>query len=291
MQGRTTEGTGLRLFGGKSVWGHRGLAGIFPENTLAAFAAAAAVSATGIEFDVHRTVDGALVVVHDDDVDRTTDGTGPVESLTLAQVRALSAGRKTHARFVHERVPLLAEVLALGADYGLALDIELKRTIHTRALVEAVVEETDAFYAGRPDAPYRPGGPGVWYSSVDPEALALLHDLRPTWRLALVVEEPFAPTRAGMADQLTRLAKAGAGVLVPPLDAVLAAPDVLLGHVPLLPYADACPCPLPAELLAAETFVGLIVNDPHRAIADLAVWEACGRHGQEGPERAALKVR
>ncbi len=87
---------------------------------MAAFRAAAELGAEAIEFDVHATADGQLVVVHDYDLARTTSGTGLVHERDLAYVRALSAGAWFAERFATERVPLLDEVLELvGVDFEL----------------------------------------------------------------------------------------------------------------------------------------------------------------------------
>ena len=85
--------------------GHRGAAGHAPENTLAALEQAIKLGVDLVEFDVRRSSDGALVLVHDRTVDRTTNGQGSVESLPLSVLRGLDAGGG-------ERVPLLEEALA-----------------------------------------------------------------------------------------------------------------------------------------------------------------------------------
>lgn len=108
------------------VVAHRGASHAAPENTLAAFRQAAAEGAHYIEFDVACTADGELVVLHDDTVDRTTDGRGPVRELTLKQLRELDAGRWKGERFAGERVPTLDETLALAAELGLGVYIEWK---------------------------------------------------------------------------------------------------------------------------------------------------------------------
>ncbi len=74
------------------VFGHRGAAGLAPENTLPSFALALAMGADILELDVHGTRDGAIVVIHDATLDRTTDGTGPVAAYSLAQLQRLDAG-------------------------------------------------------------------------------------------------------------------------------------------------------------------------------------------------------
>jgi glycerophosphoryl diester phosphodiesterase len=103
-----------------AVHAHRGASAGYPENTMAAFRAAAELGADAIEFDVHATADGQLVVVHDYDLARTTSGSGLVHDRELAYVRTLSAGAWFAERFAAERVPLLAEVLELqGVDFEL----------------------------------------------------------------------------------------------------------------------------------------------------------------------------
>src|SRR5579863_4458154 len=106
---------------------HRGASGTFPENTLSAFRAAIDTKADMCELDVQLTRDGALVVIHDDTVDRTTDGTGEVAELTLAELKLLDAGAKFKNGAVKgkgERVPTLDEVFDVTAG-KCGLNIEL----------------------------------------------------------------------------------------------------------------------------------------------------------------------
>lgn len=93
------------------VIAHRGASGYAPENTRAAFEKAIAMGADAIETDVRLTVEGALVLVHDATVTRTTDGRGPVGDHTLAELRALDAGSWFDPAFAGERVPTLAELI------------------------------------------------------------------------------------------------------------------------------------------------------------------------------------
>ena len=92
--------------------GHRGLVSHAPENTLAAFAACIDLR-VGFELDIRRTRDGHLVCLHDDDVKRTTSGTGKVADLTLTELRKLDAGRWFDPAFAGEKVPTLEEVFLL----------------------------------------------------------------------------------------------------------------------------------------------------------------------------------
>lgn len=102
--------------------------GVEPENTLRSFVAAQQAGLDLIELDLHLSKDGALVVMHDADVDRTTDGTGAIADKTLAELRALDAGRG-------ERVPTFEEVLdAVKAP----LQAEIKDVAAARALAEVM---------------------------------------------------------------------------------------------------------------------------------------------------------
>lgn len=96
-----------------------------PENTLAAFAAAVEAGADGIELDIHLTRDGVPVVIHDETLDRTTDGRGPVARVTLQQLLRLDAGSWFAKAFAGEPVPTLANVLETFGGQ-LRLNLELK---------------------------------------------------------------------------------------------------------------------------------------------------------------------
>lgn len=104
---------------------HRGASLEAPENTLAAFQRAMELGADFIELDVHQTLDGHVVVIHDETVDRTTDGSGWVGKMTLGELRGLDAGGWMDNRFAGERVPTLWEVLQLTrGQVGLAIEIK-----------------------------------------------------------------------------------------------------------------------------------------------------------------------
>lgn len=110
------------------VVAHRGLLLHAPENTLANFRACLELR-LGFEFDVQRTRDGHLVCIHDETLDRTTNGTGPVAQYTLADIKKLDAGRWFAPRFAGEKVPTTEEVLALMAKYrrrNIILAVDLK---------------------------------------------------------------------------------------------------------------------------------------------------------------------
>jgi glycerophosphoryl diester phosphodiesterase len=92
------------------VVAHRGERIHAPENTLAAFEMAADHGADGIEFDVKLSRDGKVIIIHDQTVDRTTNGTGKVKDLTLAQLKGLDAGIQFPEKFTGEQIPTLSEV-------------------------------------------------------------------------------------------------------------------------------------------------------------------------------------
>lgn len=122
---------------------HAACKGHAPENTLAGINAALALRVDAIEVDVHASREGVPVLIHDDRVDRTTDGTGAVRELTLDQLSRLDAGgRSFEGRFAGERIPTLAEVLDLTRNACL-LVIEIKQP-DIAEQVAAVVRRLDA---------------------------------------------------------------------------------------------------------------------------------------------------
>jgi glycerophosphoryl diester phosphodiesterase len=104
---------------------HRGVSARYPENTLAAFKGAIDAGAHMIELDVCLSKDRQLVVIHDETVDRTTNGTGAVKALTLDQLARLDAGSWFDPRFNAERLPTLAQVLDAVKGH-LQVNIEIK---------------------------------------------------------------------------------------------------------------------------------------------------------------------
>lgn len=123
-----------RGFAGKPprLFGHRGAAGVAPENTLPSFRRAREVGVDVFELDVHATRDGEVVVLHDPTLDRTTDGAGPVAALTFTELARLDAGhrftpdggRTFPFRGQGVRVPRLAELLAELPDTPLNIEIK-----------------------------------------------------------------------------------------------------------------------------------------------------------------------
>ncbi|HMI53952.1 MAG TPA: glycerophosphodiester phosphodiesterase family protein [Candidatus Saccharimonadales bacterium] len=105
---------------------HRGASGHAPENTLAAFRKAVTLGATFIETDLQLTRDTHFVAIHDETVNRTTNGQGAVHDLSLAEIRRLDAGSWFGSEFTGERVPTLEEALEFAKKHDVVFYLELK---------------------------------------------------------------------------------------------------------------------------------------------------------------------
>ncbi|MEG6565461.1 glycerophosphodiester phosphodiesterase [Thermoanaerobacterium saccharolyticum] len=108
------------------VIAHRGDSKNAPENTLSSFKRAVELGSDGIELDVQLSKDGYLVVIHDERVDRTTDGIGYVKDYTLKELKRLNAGIKFGRNYASEKIPTLAEVFELLEDKNVLVNIEIK---------------------------------------------------------------------------------------------------------------------------------------------------------------------
>jgi glycerophosphoryl diester phosphodiesterase len=112
------------------IIGHRGARGLEPENTMRSFRKALELGVDYIECDVHMTKDGHIILMHDHTVDRTTSGSGPVNSFTFDEIRKLDAGKG-------ETIPTLQELLDLTRG-KVKLHIELKDETATKPTVHLV---------------------------------------------------------------------------------------------------------------------------------------------------------
>lgn len=154
------------------VFAHRGSSGTRPENTLPAFAEAVRIGVDGIELDVQLTKDQQVIVMHDEEVDRTTDGKGTILSKTLAEIKTLNAGSWFDERYASTRVPTLKEVvdLLIARNYRGVLDIELKTDKEDYPGIEEKVSQL--MTSQQWSFTYR-------YSSFNMESLARIHRLEP----------------------------------------------------------------------------------------------------------------
>jgi glycerophosphoryl diester phosphodiesterase len=169
------------------VFAHRGASVRAPENTMPAFELALELGADGLELDVHLTRDGRLAVIHDERIDRTSNGTGFVGRMTLAELKQFQYGRGFPEDFGRPSIPELADVLHLVRGKNVWLNIELKNgVVRYPGLEQAVLDAV------------REAGLSEWVilSSFNHESLVLCRKLAPGIPTALlytcVLHEPHA---------------------------------------------------------------------------------------------------
>jgi glycerophosphoryl diester phosphodiesterase len=155
------------------IWAHRGASKIAPENTMAAFSAAVELGADGLELDIHLSRDGIPVVIHDESLERTTDGRGLVADASLEQLQQLDAGGWFSPDFMGESLPTLAEVLSVFSG-KLRLNLELKEFSAGVAVLSLLRQHSDA---------------EVVISSFDYDLLKGLRSLAETLPLAVLFDD------------------------------------------------------------------------------------------------------
>jgi glycerophosphoryl diester phosphodiesterase len=164
------------------VIAHRGFSGAAPENTLAAFKKAIEVGSDMIELDAHLSKDGKVIVIHDDILNRTTNGIGKVSNYTLEQLKQLDAGSWFSAQFEGERIPTLREVLEL-THRRIFVIIEIKSgdlgLYGIRELAQKALKEVER--AGMENQ--------VLFCSFDPQALQRIQEKNPRIPTALILSK------------------------------------------------------------------------------------------------------
>lgn len=160
---------------------HRGSKGTHPENTLEAFKEAVRVGSDGIELDVHLSLDKEIIVIHDELVDRTTNGKGRVQNLTLAEIKQLDAGSWYSPEYSSCRIPTLQEVFYFleEVEYKGLVNIELK----TDELSYPGIEEKVWSFVTEKNWPF-----SVEYSSFNYQTLIQLKTLDSSCKIALLFE-------------------------------------------------------------------------------------------------------
>jgi len=127
------------------LFGHRGARGMAPENTIPAFDLALQYGMDGIELDVHESADGEIIVMHDELVDRTTNGKGYIKEMTLEQIKSLDAGIKFSPKYAGTKVPTLSEVFERYREKFL-YKVEIKHSYeYYPDIEEKVLERVDKF--------------------------------------------------------------------------------------------------------------------------------------------------
>ncbi|KAF0146544.1 MAG: glycerophosphoryl diester phosphodiesterase [Rhodospirillaceae bacterium] len=163
------------------VIGHRGAAIVAPENTLAAFRAAAGMGVTMIEFDVKLTANGYPVVFHDDTLSRTTNGHGRMRDITLEELERLDAGFWFEPAFAGEQVPTLEVALSFLISVGMSVNIELKPCPETDEQTAQIAVAAAMAYWPRDRLP-------PLLSSFSRRALRTARAVAPAWPQGLIVD-------------------------------------------------------------------------------------------------------
>lgn len=177
------------------VFAHRGAKRVAPENTLPAFEAAIRLGADGIELDVQFSSDGKLVIFHDQNLDKTSSGKGPVTSHRLDDLRQLDAGSHFSAKYRGTRIPTLDEVLDLARG-KLLVNIELKSADIAGAVLGVEVVKAVRSHRMVDD---------VVISSFRPLSLRRSKQTGPEIEHALLLDAPMLPgMRWGLALQHSR---------------------------------------------------------------------------------------
>lgn len=161
------------------VWGHRGASGYAPENTIEAFMLAVEQQADGIELDVQLSKDGELVVIHDETVDRVSDGTGRVQDYRLAELKKLNVN-KPHPEYARVEIPTLREVYEAVRGSKITVNVELKTGIYFYPGICGKVLEL----AEEMEMQNR-----IWYSSFNHLTLVTLKNLDASVRTGVLYED------------------------------------------------------------------------------------------------------
>ncbi|QDZ93449.1 glycerophosphodiester phosphodiesterase [Bacillus altitudinis] len=156
---------------------HRGSSSAAPENTIAAFDVAVEQGADYIELDVQMTMDQHVVVIHDDTVDRTTNGNGLVKSYTLDQLKKLDAGSWFDHQYTNERIPTLQEILERYSQ-RIGILIEIKHPKRQIGIEKAVARIINRFAYSR----------HIIIQSFDVHALQRIKAFAPSLRTALIIK-------------------------------------------------------------------------------------------------------
>jgi glycerophosphoryl diester phosphodiesterase len=212
------------------VVGHRGAMGHCPENTMTSFRRAVELGADWIEFDIHLSSDGAAVVIHDETLERTTNGKGAVGRHTLEQLRHLDAGSWFGPEHAGERIPTLPQVLDWAREAGTFVDVELK------------------------------SGPVV-YPGIEQVLVDALREARMTERAIVISFDHHAVQRVKKADATVATGVLYAGRPVDPVALARAASaDALLPH-----WAYVRPDDVVAAHAAGIAVAPWVSSDPHVA--------------------------
>jgi glycerophosphoryl diester phosphodiesterase len=233
------------------IIGHRGASGHAPENTLAAFKKAVALGATFIETDLQLSRDARFVAIHDDTLDRTTNGHGKVHDQTLAALRRFDAGSWFGSDYAGERIPTLEEILEFSKKNDIVFYLELKPSGSwggEHALIGALRESGEVAR--------------VVVISFDPTILAGLRNIEPTLMTGVLYD-------GQLADPLTTAVDVGARQLVARGNLVTPAMIVEARKRDLQVVCWTVNHPAHIRLLIAAGVDGIMSDYPDRLVAAL----------------------
>lgn len=233
------------------IIGHRGASGHAPENTLAAFKKAVALGATFIETDLQLSRDARFVAIHDDTLDRTTNGQGKVHDQTLAALRRLDTGSWFGSEYAGERVPTLEEILEFSKKNDIVFYLELKPSGSwggEHALIGALRESGEVAR--------------VLVISFDPAILASLRKIEPTLMTGVLYD-------GQLPDPLKTAVEVGARQLVARADLVTPAMIVEARKRDLQVVCWTVNHPAHIRLLMAAGVDGIMSDYPDRLVAAL----------------------
>jgi glycerophosphoryl diester phosphodiesterase len=162
------------------IMAHRGFQTDYPENTMVSFMAAVETGAQFVELDVTLTHDHQVAVIHDDTVDRTTNGIGPVHNFNLKELQKLDAGSWFHSRFAGERIPALIDVLGQVTRKAY-INLEIKSYDHTSRQLQDEIEPAVVALIDKTKTHER-----VLISSFDPVVLKNVQRLNASLQVAFI---------------------------------------------------------------------------------------------------------
>lgn len=162
------------------IFAHRGFSGYYPENTMLAFQKTAEESlADGIELDIQMTKDGELVIMHDETLDRTTNGSGYLKDYTLEELKILSVGVNVKGFFPRQTIPTLREYFTWLKTTKLITNIELKTSVFEyKGIEEKLIAMVHEF--GLEEQ--------IWYSSFNHYTIAKVKELMPEAKCGLLMD-------------------------------------------------------------------------------------------------------
>lgn len=162
------------------IFAHRGFSGYYPENTMLAFQKTAEESlADGIELDIQMTKDGELVIMHDETLDRTTNGSGYLKDYTLEELKTLSVGVNVKGFFPRQTIPTLCEYFTWLKTTKLITNIELKTSVFEyKGIEEKLIAMVHEF--GLEEQ--------IWYSSFNHYTIAKVKELMPEAKCGLLMD-------------------------------------------------------------------------------------------------------